>query len=160
MAPPAPVSATSPALLADLALAEGLRLRAYQDEGGVWTVGYGHAHVKRGAVWTKAKAVAQLKADILAAEAECDRRLPWWRELDPVRRDAVCELMFNMGWGDGRRGLSTFKNTLAAMRERRWESAAVLLLASKWARQVKAGRAQRVAAQLRTGERRSPAAGA
>jgi lysozyme len=42
---------------------EGLRLHAYQDCVGVWTIGYGETlGVKPGMVWTKEQAVAQLRA--------------------------------------------------------------------------------------------------
>jgi lysozyme len=49
---------------------EGLRLHAYQDGGGIWTIGYGHTHgVKPGDVCTEAQAVAWLEQDIAFAEA-------------------------------------------------------------------------------------------
>lgn len=46
--------------------AEGLRLSAYQDQGGVWTVGYGHAgpEIGRGVVWTQAQADDAFDRDV------------------------------------------------------------------------------------------------
>lgn len=45
---------------------EGLRLTAYQDQRGIWTIGYGHTgpEVRQGLVWTKAQADAQLEIDL------------------------------------------------------------------------------------------------
>ena len=45
---------------------EGCRLEAYQDGGGVWTIGWGHTGpgVKPGLRWTQQRADAQLQADI------------------------------------------------------------------------------------------------
>ena len=48
--------------------AEGLRLTAYEDTGGVWTVGYGHtAGVMRGDTCTKEKAEDVLRHDLREA---------------------------------------------------------------------------------------------
>lgn len=45
---------------------EGLRTTAYQDDGGVWTIGWGHTgpEVHKGLVWTREQCVAALKADL------------------------------------------------------------------------------------------------
>lgn len=44
---------------------EGLRLDAYQDEAGVWTIGYGHTRgVVPGLHWTTDQAGAALAADV------------------------------------------------------------------------------------------------
>jgi GH24 family phage-related lysozyme (muramidase) len=49
---------------------EGLRLTAYQDVGGVWTIGYGHTDtVKAGMVITEAGAEQLLRADLGRFEA-------------------------------------------------------------------------------------------
>lgn len=138
-------------LCEDVMLAEGLRLHAYQDTAGVWTVGYGHAHVPPGTVWTCEQAVDALRADLDDAEAECERHLPWWREMDGVRQAVVCEMMFNMGWPR----LSGFHDALTAMQAHDYERAAAALLDSRWASQVK-GRAVRLAEQMRTGLRAQP----
>lgn len=44
---------------------EGCKLKAYQDGGGVWTIGYGHtgSDVHDGLVWTQAQADETLKED-------------------------------------------------------------------------------------------------
>jgi lysozyme len=45
---------------------EGLRLVAYRDSGGVWTIGWGHTgpEVCEGLVWTREQAVAALECDL------------------------------------------------------------------------------------------------
>lgn len=45
---------------------EGLRLDAYQDEAGVWTIGYGHTgpEVKPGVHWTKEQADQTLEREV------------------------------------------------------------------------------------------------
>lgn len=50
---------------------EGCRLTAYQDQVGVWTIGYGHTgfDVHEGMTITQAQAEAYLRADIEAAAA-------------------------------------------------------------------------------------------
>lgn len=144
---------TTPRLIESLKLGEGLRLKAYRDTEGVWTIGYGHTglDVFPGLVWTPAQAEAALVKDMGKAIALCDRYLPWWEVLDPDRQDVLAEMMFNMGWGDGKHGLSSFKNTLAKIKAGDYAGAAEGMLASHWADQIK-GRAVRLAAQMRTGE--------
>jgi lysozyme len=45
---------------------ESLRLTAYQDAVGVWTIGWGHTgpEVHKGLVWTREQAEAALKEDL------------------------------------------------------------------------------------------------
>ncbi len=61
-------------VLARLKQWEGLRLNAYQDSAGVWTVGYGHTgpDVRRGLTITTARAEALLLADLARFEAAVD----------------------------------------------------------------------------------------
>lgn len=138
---------TTAYLADDLKRDEGLRLKAYVDTVGVVTIGYGHAHVAPGTVWTQAQADAALDADIETACGLLDSHLPWWRDLDDVRQDGLANLCFNIGIGS----LMGFHNTLQAVREHRWDDAAAGLLASKWASQV-GGRSKRLAKQMLTGE--------
>lgn len=49
--------------------AEGLRLSAYRDTGGVWTIGYGHTRdAEAGQTCTPQQAETWLKADLSTAE--------------------------------------------------------------------------------------------
>ncbi len=143
-----------PELLAQLAIDEGCRLKAYLDTVGVWTAGYGHAHVAPGTVWTQAQADAQLRIDAAEHNARLAKHLPWIAQLDPVRRRVLQNMHFNMGWDDVRtsakEGLSGFVNTLEHVRAGRYGQAADGMLASKWAKQV-GQRAVRLAKQMRDG---------
>jgi lysozyme len=146
---------TTPFLLADLQHDEGCRLAAYADTLGIWTIGYGHAHVPPGTVWTQDQCDAALADDVANAEADLDASAPWWRDLNDPRQDVMANLCFNMGWGNGTSGLSSFKHTLGFIQSGDYDSAADGLLASKWATEVKS-RATRLAEQMRTGVRVAP----
>lgn len=135
-----------PQLVADLKRDEGLRLKAYKDTVGVWTVGYGHAHVVPGTVWTQAQAEAALIEDVRTHNAELAVALPWVADLDPVRRRVLQNMAFNLGVN----GLLGFKNTLGMVKAGDYEGASRGMMASLWAKQVK-GRAVRLAEQMRTG---------
>lgn len=147
---------TTPFLSADLKHDEGCKTVAYQDTLGIWTVGVGHAHVAEGTVWTDQECDDQLAKDIAKAEALLDANAPWWSNLNDARQDVMVNLCFNMGWGNGSSGLSSFKNTLKFIETGDYANAAKGLLASKWAKQVK-GRATRLAKQMETGVRGAPA---
>src|SRR5690606_37284639 len=65
---------TSPRGIEDLVLSEGLRLEAYKDSVGVYTIGYGHAATsgrapipKAGMKITKAQAIRTLQSDLAEA---------------------------------------------------------------------------------------------
>lgn len=142
-----------PQLVADLKRDEGCRLKAYKDTVGVWTVGYGHAHVAPGTVWTQAQADEMLVKDIIKHNAELELEIPWIKNLDPVRRRVLQNMAFNLGVGSATsgKGLLGFKNTLEAVRTGNYERAALGMASSKWASQVH-DRAERLVAQMRTGK--------
>ncbi|MBB5709360.1 lysozyme [Sphingomonas xinjiangensis] len=75
---------------------EGLRLKAYQDTGGVWTIGYGHTgpDVKPGMVITEAQADDLLRQDV--AEAERDV-LRLFHSTTDNQFDALVSFTFNLG---------------------------------------------------------------
>lgn len=150
-------------ILADLRSDEGLRLTAYDDAtgepvpvGGVCkgtlTIGYGHAgsDVVPGQVITEAQAEALLLNDEASAELQTLAHLPWVTSIDPVRQSVLVECLFNMGWGDGVRGLSGFHHTLGFMQAGQWDQAAAGLLNSLAAHQEPA-RVARWAEKLRRG---------
>jgi lysozyme len=85
----------SDAGLALIKQAEGLRLRAYRDGGGVWTLGYGHTHdVHEGDEITEHQAEVMLRSDIACAEECVDLRAP---ALNQNQFDACVSLSFNIG---------------------------------------------------------------
>lgn len=77
---------------------EGLRLTAYQDVAGVWTIGYGHTRdVRPGQTITEAEATALLRADLAEAEAAVTRlvKVP----LTDGQFAALVSFVFNVGQG-------------------------------------------------------------
>jgi lysozyme len=144
---------TTPLLIDDLKRDEGLRLEAYADTRGVWTIGYGHTPAMDGAVWTVEAAQIQLAADLDVVLARLDRELSWWRTLDDVRQDALANMAFNLGVG----GLLDFHHMLYALEAHDWHTASAQMLLSEWAAEVE-DRAQRLAFMIRTGTRASNAA--
>jgi lysozyme len=143
---------TTSLLIEDLKRDEGLRLQAYQDTRGVWTIGYGHTPAVEGAVWTPEAAAIQLEADVDRTLAEMDRELSWWRGLDDIRQDAMANMAFNLGVG----GLLTFHHMLEALEAHDWHTASAQMLLSRWAEEVE-DRAARLAFMIRTGTRASHA---
>ena len=79
---------------------EGLRLNAYQDSAGVWTIGYGHtgAEVRAGLRITSEEADALLREDIASAVACVNQalRVP----VNQHQFDAVVDFCFNAGSGN------------------------------------------------------------
>jgi lysozyme len=76
---------------------EGLRLEAYQDTGGVWTIGVGHTgpEVVKGLKWTVEQAKEWLAKDMWEAEYEVINKV-----IVPLTQgqfDALCDFVFNDG---------------------------------------------------------------
>jgi lysozyme len=75
---------------------EGCRLEAYQDQGGRWTIGYGHTRgVAPGMGCTREQAEAWLIEDLAAAEASVSRLVKL--ELTQGEFDALVDFEFNTG---------------------------------------------------------------
>lgn len=82
---------------------EGLRLVAYQDSGGVWTVGYGHTgkDVGPGRQVTAFEAEALLRADLRTAIDAVNQAVQ--APLEQNQFDAIVDFTFNAGRGNFRR---------------------------------------------------------
>lgn len=138
---------------------EGLRLSAYRDTVGKLTIGYGHNLDAKPLSWLRPNepiplwlAVAILNRDIDDTISSLDHFLPWWRGLDDVRQQVLCEMAFNMGVDANHAdGLDSFINTLQAVREARWDAASDGMLNSKWARQVGSDRSTHLSCMMLTG---------
>jgi lysozyme len=86
----------SPAGIAAIKRHEGLRLHAYQDSAGVWTIGHGHTgNVQPGQHISEAEAEQLLRDDLAQAEAAVNNgvRVPVTQE----QYDAMVSLAFNIG---------------------------------------------------------------
>lgn len=85
----------SPEGLALIKRFEGLRLEAYQDVAGIWTIGYGHTKTaKKGMTVTEAEADALLLGDVSEFEEAVNSL---GLDLPQHRFDALVSLAFNIG---------------------------------------------------------------
>ena len=131
---------------------EGVEYRAYLDTVGVPTVGVGRNLNAKPlpAGWTYPLTDAQvdelLADDIGDVFKDLDRALPWWRKMSYARQRVIANMCFNLGMPR----LLGFKNTLAAMEQGRYTTAAAGMMASRWADQV-GKRAERLAEMMVTG---------
>lgn len=109
---------------------EGLRLKPYRCTSGKLTIGYGRNLEDNGI--SAAEADTLLNTDIKRCEAECQKALPWFTQLNATRQGVIVELDFNLGLTR----LLGFKKMLAACEQGNYEQAAREMLDSLWARQV------------------------
>ena len=80
---------------------EALRLKAYQDSKGKWTIGWGHTKgVKPGDVITREQAEQFIRDDFAWVERTLNAALVTGRDKPLVTQnefDALCSLVFNIG---------------------------------------------------------------
>ena len=124
---------------------EDLRLKPYRDSVGKLTIGVGRNLDDVGI--SREEALLLLDNDILRAQTAVIRELPWAVELDRQR----FEVLVNMAYNLGIRGLLGFRKFLAELHDGHFEAAAKEMLDSRWAEQV-GRRAQELAGIVRTGE--------
>lgn len=135
------------ALEALLVRQEGVKLSAYRDSEGYWTIGVGRLiDAQKGGTISRAEAMFLLKNDIDRIIAGLYSRWPWIATLDEPRQIVLANMAYNIGIG----GLALFTQTLAFVRDGDYGRAADAMLKSKWASQVK-GRALELAQIMRTG---------
>ena len=108
---------------------EGLRLKTYTCTAGKLTIGYGHNLDDNGI--SKDMAEFILQRDIEDAEAHLKQYF-WFEDLDPGRRAAITDMMFNLG----STRFSGFHNMIIALGEGDFETAAKEAEDSKWFKQV------------------------
>lgn len=124
--------------------AEGLRLKAYRDSVGVWTVGYG-TNLQELEI-DQALADKWLVDKLAASELEA-QRFPWFAGLTRTRQRAIVELIYNLGIPK----LVRFEKFLAAMAAGDYLTARNELLDSRWSVQVGPTRANRIAGYILNG---------
>lgn len=76
---------------------EGCRLTAYQDQVGIWTIGYGHtgAEITKGLTITEEQASALLAADVAGAVACVNQSVKV--AINQNQFDALVDFVFNLG---------------------------------------------------------------
>lgn len=132
------------ALIRQIRLHEGERLKPYRCTAGKLTIGVGRNLDDRGI--SREESAMLLDGDIRLLEIELFRALPWASALDDVRQRVLLDMAFNLGLP----GLLQFKRTLEAIRTGQYQQAATMMLDSLWARQV-GQRAERLSRMMATG---------
>lgn len=133
------------AMVRQLRLHEGERLKPYRCTAGKLTIGVGRNLEDRGI--SSEESAMLLANDIGNEERELLRALPWVARLDEVRQRVLLDMAFNLGLV----GLLAFKRTLAAIEAGEYQQAATMMLDSKWAKQV-GQRAERLSRMMATGK--------
>lgn len=130
-------------LAVQLRIDEGERAKPYVDSVGKTSIGVGR---NLDDVGLRPDEIDYLLGnDIRAAETLARTLVQNFDTLSDARKAAVTNMAFNLG-----RKLMGFAQTLAAIREERWDDAANAMLDSKWAKQV-GERAERLAKAMREG---------
>lgn len=122
---------------------EGWRPHPYLDTTGHWTIGFGRNLSEVGI--SRDEGMLLLEHDLAAAGETLYRIAPWAIDLDEVRRAVLTDMCFNLG-----PKLGEFRRTLDAVKAGDYDSAAALMVQSKWAKQV-GTRAVRLAEMMRHG---------
>jgi lysozyme len=134
-------------LAAQLNIDEGRRNRMYLDNAKPprWTIGVGFNLSDRSIPDSIIDALLSWCIDTV--ERELDTALPWWRDMNDARQNALANMAFQLGTNK----LLKFKKTLDLLKVGRWDAAANEALDSDWARQCP-NRAKRVTDMIRKGE--------
>ena len=113
---------------------EGIKLQAYQDHLGFWTIGVGRLidQKRRGGI-TETEALYLLNNDITAClrDLESIFQFEWDKFPDPVKM-AMVSLRFQLGPG----GFRGFKKMIGALKFGDFKSAAAQMKDSNWYRQT------------------------
>lgn len=120
------------ALIERLKREEGDKQFPYKDTKGKLTGGIGRNLSDVGL--SPEERVYLCNNDIDRAEHDLDRNLVWWRLISPTRQSVLVDMCFNMGWGNGHTGLSSFTHTLEAIRLGDYTAASVGILNSQYHR--------------------------
>ena len=123
---------------------EGFSAKPYHCTAGKLTIGYGRNIEDVGI--SRNEALFLLQEDIKKVRLALHQNLPFFKNLNDGRQNALINMGFNLGVN----GLLQFKNTLALMSSGKYEEASKNVLLSKWATQVGA-RALRISKQIRDG---------
>ncbi len=113
-----------------LKLHEKLSLKPYLDTKKRLTIGYGRCLDTFGI--TEEEAEMLLTNNILDVQKRLPIYFPWFEKLDPVRKDVVTMMAFNLGIA----GFLEFKKTLEALEAGDFQAAGDRMLESVWSRQV------------------------
>lgn len=99
--------------------------KMYMCPAGKWTIGHGWNIEDRGLPDSVVEILDGIIED--STIEDLDRHLPWWDDAPDAAKAVMYDMMANMGWGGGVRGLSTLRTFLAAMESRSYLRASQLL---------------------------------
>lgn len=111
---------------------EGCRLKAYPDQGGVWTIGYGCTGygIVKGVVWSQDRADRELEIRADKAEQDAIKYSPILKDQNDSRRAAIASFIYNVGLGSPKR-MGYIDSTLRkSVNAGLWQQAAVEI--KKW----------------------------
>ena len=123
-------------------------LKPYYDSVHKLTIGVGRNLDDVGI--SDREAMFMLDNDVAKAIGLLIMNLPWVELLDEVRQRVLADTCFNMGIGDDKHGLLSFKNALYNFQLHNYERAAQHFEKSKWYRQV-GTRGVKLVKMIRTG---------
>lgn len=148
-----------------LAVHEGFRSKPYRCTANKLTIGIGRNiedrpfteeelrlvdkdYMAKGI--TKAQAFAILAKDVMQFDFELRQNIPFYERLDDERQYALLDMAFNMGIGNSKKGLLSFKKMLSYIGTGFYKQAAAECLNSKYGRELPT-RAGRIARTIETG---------
>jgi lysozyme len=123
---------------------EGFKNKPYLDTKGKLTIGVGRNLDDNGLSDREIRIL--LMNDIDRTIVELESTIPYFITFNDVRQEVLTNLCFALGLPK----FMGFKRMLAALEKRDFETAAMEILDSKWAREV-GERANRLAKQMKTG---------
>ena len=109
---------------------EGIRLKPYRCSADKLTIGIGRNIEDVGI--TEEEAFYLLNNDIKKVVEQCQRNFKWFDGLNDLRKEAIVNLVFNMGFGK----FLQFKKTIKHIENEEFELAGAELLDSRYAQQV------------------------
>ena len=109
---------------------EGIRLKPYRCSADKLTIGIGRNIEDVGI--TEEEAFYLLNNDIKKVVEQCQRNFEWFDGLNDLRKEAIVNLVFNMGFGK----FLQFKKTIKHIENEEFELAGAELLDSRYAQQV------------------------
>jgi lysozyme len=140
---------------------EGLRLQAYDDGVGVWTIGYGTTRYPNGNAVRPGDAITQQQADQYLAHdiggyaKTLAASIPFWNQMNDNQRAALICFAYNLG--PAFYGSSDFNTISRVLREKNWSGVpAALALYSMPGTNVHAGLLARRQAEGQLWEGKGP----
>lgn len=141
---------------------EGRKSKPYRCTKGKRTIGIGHnidakglpedieAFLDEYGYITDEMIDILFDADVEDAISDCVRLYPDFYTYSDNRQNALLDMCFQMGYGNDKRGMKSFKNTNIAIRNEMWDEVADALKYSKWYRDTP-NRAEEITEMLREG---------